>query len=94
MVWQFVYGRDSLVRAFIYTGLALMMDARDDFSHEVAAYLQARHAGVRVCNWATDTDDHPFLSTVTCFCDVRLCFVHVGFSIGVQDKNSLNAENI
>jgi len=43
-----------------------MMDARDDFSHEVAAYLRDLDDDVRVCNWATDADDHPMLPTVIC----------------------------
>ena len=41
-----------------------MMDARDNFSHEVAAYLQTQDPEVRVCNWSTDADDHSLLPTV------------------------------
>ena len=42
-----------------------MMNAYDDFSHEVAAHLQTIDADVRVCNWSTDSEDHSMLPTVT-----------------------------
>ena len=48
-------------------GIALMMNAHDDFSHEVAAHLQTKDADVRVCNWSTDSEDHSMLPTVTFF---------------------------
>ena len=63
---RFYFAKFGFICKSVCTGVALMMDARDDFSHEVAAYLQNLDDDVRVCNWGTDADDHPMLPTVIC----------------------------
>ena len=86
----------ALMHIFVCTGVALMMDARDDFSHEMAGYLQTLDDEVRVCNWATDADDHPLLPTVIC-CRRVFPFVFdecIGFSIHDHHAYNTSTENV
>ena len=68
-----------------------MMDARDDFSHEVAGYLRNLDDDVRVCNWATDADDHPMLPTVICCYRVFDCVLVNLFAFVYFDQDKFVA---